>query len=611
MAENWVDGVADELRRWADARDAAEGGRGGEAVDVRGVVLLLDLAREELGLADAADLTPDLLRRLMLEVFPGSVVADGEEAPEVVRAARCLLAYLRESGAVTAGAADALEDALDRLVPEFEEVVAAADGEERRAAAELITGMMMADGVPVDDEDAVDRWVRDFEALPEEERYARTEEYLREAEERIVPPVRLAPEAEVAAAARASALTGEVRALAAWTDGGRPVDEFGDLGAADAVAAAESLGLATPRRSPAVESQADLPELDRLWWAAVDAGVIAEAGGTATPGPNHGVLDGPDDAAMLDVWVRVFDGVAVPGHDPEDGLDAVRLVQNELTGVLLHLYEQEAPTPPEELAELLVGHVMEAYEVGDAAELAGAVAAALALEIDDLTRWGVLDGAGEGHVLTPLGVWAVRELLLADGFAAPVVGELADAPAAALVSGLAWHRQDTADEEITGWLEGRDAEAAARELLEVMRTGGPGARNLAAAVLQRVGPEAAGVVREASEERPVRPYAVLWLDRLAEGTDGGGLGRDDYLWLFVDTVAGMLETAEPRDAVAAAVTDAPAGADLTGMVEEMWRADHPGVVDVLAALGAHHPDRAIAKAARTAAYKARSVRSPS
>lgn len=207
-------------------------------------------------------------------------------------------------------------------------------------------------------------------------------------------------------------------------------------------------------------------------------------------------------------------------------------------------------------------------------------------------------------------MWGVRELLLADGFLAPVVGDLADAPADGLVAGLVLHRQDTADEEIEGWLAGREAPAAARDLLEVMRTGGPGARNLAAAVLNRLGAEAEPVVREAAAERPVRPYALLWLAR--NGTDATGAGaaepgRDEYLWLFVDTVAGMLETADPRDAVAAAVADAPAGADLDGMVREMWRSDHPDAARVLEALGDHHPDKAIAKTARTAAYKARSA----
>jgi hypothetical protein len=365
-----------------------------------------------------------------------------------------------------------------------------------------------------------------------------------------------------------------------------------------------------------VETQADLPELDRLWWAALDADVISAGGGTAGPGPEAARLDGGDgdgggDEAALDAWLALFDGVAVPEHDPAEGLDPVELVQNELTGVLIHLYEQDAPTPLDELAAALADHVTEAYEVTERRGLAAAIHEALALEIEDLVRWGVVEPGdpGQGRALTPLGVWGVRELLLADGFVAPVVGDLAGAPAAALVAGLTWHRQDTADEEIDGWLARREAPAAARELLEVMRTGGPGARNLAAAVLQRVGPEAEPAVREAGAERPVRPYAALWLDRLEnEGDAAATLERGDYLWLFVDTVAGMLETAEPRDAVAAALADAPEGSDLAGMIEEMWRAAHPGTVPVLEALGGHHPDRAIAKAARTAAHKARSVR---
>ncbi|XVQ13715.1 hypothetical protein ACQP1W_14610 [Spirillospora sp. CA-255316] len=644
MADNWVDTVAGEFRRWADRRagDDAAHGPADVPVDVEGTRLLLDLAREELDLPGPGALTPPLLRELLLEVFPESVVAAADEAPAVVDAVRLLLAFLRDTGALGAGTAAGLEAELERLVPEFTEVVAAADTSERQAAAELVTGMMLAEGVPVDDREAVDRWVRDFEALPEEERYARTERYLRDIEDRVVPPVRLAPAPELAAAARAGGLAAQVRALAGWVGDGRAVDEHGELPAEDALAAVEALALPVPRRSATVRAQADLPELDRLWWAAVDAEVIRVVDGRARPGPALPLLRAPsedpadpedpadgdgDGEAVLEAWLRVFDGVAVPEHDPEGGLDAVRLVQNELTGVLIHLYEQEEPSAADELAAVLVEHVTEAYESADARELAAAVREALALELDDLVRWGVARPAGDGearYALTPLGVWGVRELLLADGFAAPVVGDLAGAPAAELVAGLTWHRQDTADEEIDGWLAGRDAGTAAADLLAVMGTGGPGARNLAAAVLQRVGPEAADAVREAAGRRPVRPYALLWLDRLAEpenagsrdgesrnGAGQGALDRDDYLWLFVDTVAGMLETADPGEAVAAALADAPAGADLSGMVQEMWRADHPDAAEVLSALGEHHPDRAIAKAGRTAAYKARSVRGPS
>ncbi|MFB4299106.1 hypothetical protein [Actinomadura sp. NTSP31] len=599
MADNWVETTAGDLRNWADER--------GEKLDEQGAHLLLDLAGREMGLAGPGELTPEALRELLLEVFPETVVAGADEVPSVLDAMRAVAAFLGESGAVPAGRAAELAAEIDRLAPEFAEVVAETDGAERQVAAEVVAGLMEGDGVALDDQDAVEEWMRRFEALPDEERYTRAEEYLRRTEELVVPPVRLAPAAELADAARRSGLTAEVRALAEWT-GERPLTEIDELTAADAEAAVAALGLATPRRLPDAEvaDQTDLPELDRLWWAATEAEVILAKGGKAEPGPALHDLDSDDGERVLGVWVRLLDSVAVPEHDPSDGLDAIELVQNELTGVLIHLYEQEEPATLDELADALLGHVAEAYEISDRGALAEAVLDALALELDDLARWGVVEEAGEsGRVLTPLGVWGVRELLLADGFAAPVVGELAGGSAAELVAGLAWHRPETADEEIDGWLAAHDVKDAAADLLDVMRGGGPGARNLAAAVLHRVGPEAAPVVRAAQEHPLVSPYAALWLNAAGDPA-GRELSRAEYLWVFVDTVAGMLETAEPDEAVAAALVDAPPGTEMREMVDELWRTDHPGVADVLEALGDHHPDKATAKAARTAAYKARS-----
>jgi hypothetical protein len=54
----------------------------------------------------------------------------------------------------------------------------------------------------------------------------------------------------------------------------------------------------------------------------------------------------------------------------------------------------------------------------------------------------------------------------------------------------------------------------------------------------------------------------------------------------------------------------PAEVDLLGMVREMWRIDHPNVTEVLEALGDHHPDKGLAKAARKAAFRARSTPNP-
>ena len=46
----------------------------------------------------------------------------------------------------------------------------------------------------------------------------------------------------------------------------------------------------------------------------------------------------------------------------------------------------------------------------------------------------------------------------------------------------------------------------------------------------------------------------------------------------------------------------------TVLFEAMWRGSHPDAPDVLSYVGRHHPDKQVAKAARTAAYKANSRR---
>ncbi|OLT37783.1 hypothetical protein BJF79_29040 [Actinomadura sp. CNU-125] len=98
----------------------------------------------------------------------------------------------------------------------------------------------------------------------------------------------------------------------------------------------------------------------------------------------------------------------------------------------------------------------------------------------------------------------------------------------------------------------------------------------------------------------------MWLVSAGDPA-GRELTRDEYLWVFVDTVAGMMEATDAAEAVVEALGDVPADDDMAAMMDELWRIEHPDLVEVLEALGDHHPDRAVAKSARTAAYKARSA----
>lgn len=71
--------------------------------------------------------------------------------------------------------------------------------------------------------------------------------------------------------------------------------------------------------------------------------------------------------------------------------------------------------------------------------------------------------------LTPLGRHGIRNMLVSEGHAARVCGELAAADAAALLDGLASYDDPAAfDAELTGWLAGRD-EASAVNVLEAIR----------------------------------------------------------------------------------------------------------------------------------------------
>jgi hypothetical protein len=603
VGQDWVEATVRDLERWAHEHD--------EGLDVDGARILLELAQGDLELTEPAQLRSPQLRTLLLEVFPDVVMASPDDVPGVLATSRGVVDFLVGTGAVPPADAIELRAELDRIGPEFTELIAATDAADREAAAEVLAQMMRDDDIDVTDDAAVERWIKEFEALPEEERFARTAGYLPEVHDTTVPPVHMTPLDEVARAARESGLLERIAELAEWV-GERPVKD-GRLAVEDAVAAVADLEWSTPRWDHAkAESARDIPELERLWQAAAESELVVVADGMVRPGPGGQILerDGsqPDPEAILGLWLSAFDAAVTPGDEDLGGrrLTPFQVVRRELPGVLIQLYEQDEPSTSAELFDTLMDHVRLAYEVADEDLWETVGDYALTLELEELAEWGVIAGSEDGYELTPLGVWGIRELLLADGYTAPVVGELAERPAEELISGLAGHREATADDEIDLWLARRSPEAAAGELIDVIAGGAAGARTVAAAVLHRVGPDAEPVVRTALEEPVVRPYATLWLQH--NGDTSIAPGRGEMQWIFADTVAGMLETEDPAEAVAAAVADAPTDFDLRTIVEEMWRLDHPDVADVLGAIGSHHPDKDVAKAARKGAFKARSKR---
>ncbi|MER8185282.1 hypothetical protein [Kitasatospora sp. NPDC094015] len=210
--------------------------------------------------------------------------------------------------------------------------------------------------------------------------------------------------------------------------------------------------------------------------------------------------------------------------------------------------------------------------------------------------------------LTPLGQYAVREWLLEQGYDAPLVGDLAEGDAEALLRGITESGNVLPDLELQAWLEDREPEAAARELLAAARgrdVHGPVRRMFCMIAVEELGDPARPAVREVLDDPELSGAARAWLR--GRGEDVAAPERAVALWTAVDSFAAVMLTSEGdagrmRDLVAELpVTDNPAS-----YFGELWRVDHPYTPQVLEIVGELHLDRGVAKEARKAAFRARS-----
>jgi hypothetical protein len=399
-----------------------------------------------------------------------------------------------------------------------------------------------------------------------------------------LPPVRLAPREELAAAARVAPLLRAARDLSRWA-GRRQAGQPGKLTADDAAAAAAALELASREVATAFE-------------VAVATGMLAPDNGAQTAVGTSLLAEG-DAEQVLAAWDRAL---------------AAILSADDLDGLATALYSVGAPVRMDGLFDAYAA-AADTRRRSDAAQRAAAApdhepdqTAALSHALETLADLAVVELGTDESVggltvaLSPLGVWGMHRRLRAQGWHVPVLGSPDAAGAAGLLATLASCDAEDGETEIGAWLAQREPEQAAAELIEAAASGSPGVRGAAFAVLDRIGTEASPVVRAALAEPLLRAHAAVWLHEHGEEAE---LGPEDRTWLLVDLGAGLLEEADPRDVVAELLPELPPDAQAE-IVAGLWQVSHPGVTDLLTALSDHHPDPAVARAARKAAFKARS-----
>jgi hypothetical protein len=393
-----------------------------------------------------------------------------------------------------------------------------------------------------------------------------------------MPPVRLAPREELAASARVVPLLRAARELRAWLAAHPDVAARGRLDGPDGLAAAEEL-----------ELTAD--ELDAAWQV-----VTARPAAAAQDAPDPGGV--PLARASREAVLREWDAAL-----------AALLAGEELDGLATALYTVGVPVRIDALFDAYSAAAGPASRAtSERSRPSADEAAALSHALETLADLGVVELGTEDSTggltvaLSPLGVWGVHRRLLDQGWHVPVLGAADRDGAVGLLTTLASCDAEDGEARIGEWLVGRSAEQAAVELIAAAADGTPGLRGAAFAVLDRIGTPATAEVRAALSQPLLRAHAAVWLHEHGEDAE---LGPADRAWLLVDLGAGLLEEADPRDVVAELLPDVAPDAQAE-IVAGLWQVRHPAVIDLLTTLSEHHPDAGVARAARKAAFKARS-----
>ncbi len=571
------------------------------------VETLLEFKETYLDSADPAVWRRGEMSALLAEIVPRKVFADRQWSLAMADTVPVFVEFLGSEKHVSG--AQWLRNEASAALPVF---LAAADDPGAWGFGKRVLAGMGAEGIS--DSGAIEDVISRFNELPFEER-DRILGPLPDPQVPTEPPaplpaVRLASIPELVEAARASSFMADLVAVARWLGERREVTATGALRVKDGRRAAVDLGLITARELARreliypIRSSAEIVGLDELWRWAVESDFVELSATRAYPGQALVEWDAGDESA-LDAWVGVFDAVVAGLADGALArLPYVPRVHAEILPVLFAAYvegEVSRELVVEGLVEELGDHPLFQLASIDAATKLGE---ALDGGLDRLARLGALIQDGDAVRLTPLGVWRLNALYASFGWEAPSVGDLRNADVLTRLDGIAQLTMDDADAEMTAWLEETEPGALAGDLVEAMGKVECTTRGLVFELLDRIGDPAASAVDRLFDTELWR-YAATWY--LARDQAGPRpMDARDAAWMFVEQLSGLVDTvADDDDALRAAL---PEDGDIMSpdTFDLMRRSGHPRAGDVLDMVSRTATDKKTAKAARKAAFQARS-----
>lgn len=380
---------------------------------------------------------------------------------------------------------------------------------------------MLRHGVPTADPAAVATFLQQVDAGEVAvDRSALQEIVRRQVVETPEPAATLAPvllpgAATMLAAADSSVALSRLRAFTRWVRAGRALTRDGRLLLGDARAVADALDLDHFSRDRARTSD-DLPEITLLLAWARQARLVRVV---------HGRLlqvraSAPLLSRPIEMWRRAFEAVGgigehFGGSNVFGAPSLFGMSLGEAFPLLLRqLYAAGGDPMPVErfhrtvrdsvnqrmgcVVDDLAGDIeqrlwrRDVTALLDALELLGAVHLEESLDGENHDELAELAGRDDPDPtlvsLTPIGLWAVHEMLTEAGVHAPLVGEFAGEDIEYVVVACSRLRPEVAAAELAAWVTGRGRRAAAQEVLRYLqRAEVPAHRELAIHALSRTG----------------------------------------------------------------------------------------------------------------------------
>ena len=489
---------------------------------------------------------------------------------------------------------------------------------------------LLAQGVPEDKLNAeLESRIATYQALPSEEREALIGAAFDDEPEPVevtfvhIPP----PPAEVEAAAAAAPLLGKVEALRDYLgEAGNPLTQRGNLKLADGEALIELLDtgdrmeLEFDDRTYRKNTTERLPGLNSIVNVAKEAGAVRVHQRRLVPVRTWARRSATERATSL--YRAIIALGAIGSRDNQ--YELMQAVGEVLDGGTVHwlatLLAPEAQAKFDEIVEraepVLRGEI-EPYWPQWSDRIESLARNGISDIFESLEAAGVVEWTGRGQIrlgshaypsggtlrLTALGRQVIPDDLPDAGYVLRRVDDLADAPASALIDALDWVPDEQRQTLVDAWRLGVDLGGRVEQIADVIGSADDAALRLQGfAALELFDADVVGPAVRRLLDGPAAAHAALYLlsRGLADEAEVGGLID---IGVFVDVLTASLD--EP-DELCEMFSATPHSADQYAALEQMWRHASPHTAAVLDALGQHHPDRKLAKAARKAAIKHRS-----